>query len=675
MKICVYAISKNEEKFVERFCSSAQQADLILIADTGSSDATRELAQTCGAIVHHISIKPWRFDIARNTALALVPSDIDVCISLDLDEVLMAGWRHEIKRVWNSETTRLRYRYQYDDGGIHGPYDKIHARHGYIWHRPCHEFLASDGRISEVYAETNFLMTAHHPDLEKNRTPYLELLEYAVREQPLCPHSAYCYAHELVLGERWAEAIVAYQKFLELTAKSSGFQRSEAMRGLALAYEKCGSLDKTERWYRRATAETPKVRGAWCELAMLMSRQGRWTECYAAATCALSIKDEGWIYEPVMWGHWPHELAAVAAWHMGLKDVALREARAALAKSPTDDTLRKNLQVILSDHISFSFFPDGERARFLDRRMHSQLGDSLAYLCEKLTAAGHGWAESAKSIILDVRNGRAYPPSTFGIYYEIAEALLLDDIDKAAGLFEELKFENAVNDDKLRVFRVGDEQSAANARRYERLMDTGLEENLVTAPVSAELIAAFKIQFERVYSRMKHVVPALANEFDAIIRQLVIVGDESSGFVGGSCYKLWGALFLNANASQDEIRLIEAIAHESAHSLLFGFAVDEPLVLNRPEEVYPSPLRDDLRPMDGVFHATYVSARMHWLLSEFLKSSNLSAKEIENVRAALRARELGFFTGYKTVREFGKITKTGVALLESAHAYMSKSAA
>ncbi len=42
MKIAVYAISKNEEQFVQRFCDSAQDADLILIADTGSTDKTVE---------------------------------------------------------------------------------------------------------------------------------------------------------------------------------------------------------------------------------------------------------------------------------------------------------------------------------------------------------------------------------------------------------------------------------------------------------------------------------------------------------------------------------------------------------------------------------------------------------------------------------------------------------
>ena len=116
MKIAVYAICKNEEQFVRRFCESAKQADLILIADTGSSDNTVDLAKECGATVYNISVRPWRFDKARDTALNLIPGDFDVCISLDLDEVLEPGWREEIERVWTEETTRLRYKFDWGCG-------------------------------------------------------------------------------------------------------------------------------------------------------------------------------------------------------------------------------------------------------------------------------------------------------------------------------------------------------------------------------------------------------------------------------------------------------------------------------------------------------------------------------------------------------------------------------
>ena len=93
MKVAVYSIALNEEQFVERWYQSAKEADYLLIADTGSSDRTVKLAKSLGINVVEISIKPWRFDDARNAALAALPIDIDMCISLDMDEVIVPNWR------------------------------------------------------------------------------------------------------------------------------------------------------------------------------------------------------------------------------------------------------------------------------------------------------------------------------------------------------------------------------------------------------------------------------------------------------------------------------------------------------------------------------------------------------------------------------------------------------
>ena len=40
MKIYVYAICKNEEKFVDRWADSMSEADGIFVLDTGSEDKT-----------------------------------------------------------------------------------------------------------------------------------------------------------------------------------------------------------------------------------------------------------------------------------------------------------------------------------------------------------------------------------------------------------------------------------------------------------------------------------------------------------------------------------------------------------------------------------------------------------------------------------------------------------
>ena len=77
MRVAVYTVCKDEEHNVEEWYQSAANADVICVADTGSKDKTVPLFQAKGNLVKfsQISIDPWRFDDARNAALALVPAD------------------------------------------------------------------------------------------------------------------------------------------------------------------------------------------------------------------------------------------------------------------------------------------------------------------------------------------------------------------------------------------------------------------------------------------------------------------------------------------------------------------------------------------------------------------------------------------------------------------------
>jgi len=345
---CVYAISKNEEQFVARFCKSAEDADLVLIADTGSTDGTVDLAREHSVAVHDIYINPWRFDLARNAALALIPRSIDICISLDLDEVLEPGWKRKIEEVWiPGKTTNLWY---YFDWGcnIRFPYRKIHSRHGYHWHHPCHEDLRIDGRVDHVTAWCPHLLVSHHPDPTKSRGQYMEMLEVAVKEDDKDPHHYFYYARELTFYRRWEDAKVALQKYLDMNTLSAQNERCYAMRLMGKSYDETGDVRAAEKWYYMAAGEAPNTREPWCELAMLMYRQGRWEECFAASMRALKIKDKQLVYtcDPTVWGHWPHDLASISAWRLGLHDVALEQAKLAIEKTPDDKRLRDNLDWI-----------------------------------------------------------------------------------------------------------------------------------------------------------------------------------------------------------------------------------------------------------------------------------------------------------------------------------------
>lgn len=98
-KTCVYAICKNEEQFVDRWMDSVSEADSVYILDTGSSDNTVSKLQERGAIVKTKIFDPWRFDVARNESLDMVPSDTDICVCIDLDEVIELGWREKLESI------------------------------------------------------------------------------------------------------------------------------------------------------------------------------------------------------------------------------------------------------------------------------------------------------------------------------------------------------------------------------------------------------------------------------------------------------------------------------------------------------------------------------------------------------------------------------------------------
>jgi glycosyltransferase involved in cell wall biosynthesis len=346
MKIAVYAISKNEASFVEQFCESAADADMILIADTGSTDETVELARACGATAPEICITPWRFDKARDAALALIPRDIDVCISLDLDERLEPGWREEIERVWElGKTTRLRYKFDWG-AGILFFYEKIHARHGYHWHHPCHEYPRPDARINEVYAHTDMLLVSHHPDPTKSRGQYIDLLELSVKEDPACPRNAFYYARELTFHRRWVDSIVALHKYLENPNANWANERCYAMRVMAQAYEALGDRGQAKVWLEKATKEAPNTREPWVELSDLARKTEDWQLSYDCAIQALTIKDKALVYtmDPTVWGAKPHDLVALAAYHLGKRDEAVEHGQIACELEPGDDRLKRNLE-------------------------------------------------------------------------------------------------------------------------------------------------------------------------------------------------------------------------------------------------------------------------------------------------------------------------------------------
>jgi len=348
MKIAVYTIALNEEKFVERWYTANKDADYLVIADTGSTDKTVEKARELGILVHEIRVKPWRFDDARNAAMALIPADADVCVSVDMDEVLYPGWREALESQWgDANHGRFLYTWNHLEDGSNGLtfwYEKIHARHGYRWKHPVHEILQPD-RIDEKWADIHGFELHHFADPTKSRGQYMPLLELAVAEDPRCPRNAFYHARELTFYYRWQDAIVALDKYLDMPEANWQNERCYAMRLLAKSHDELGHSEEALKWARLAVAEAPGTREPWVELSMQCYRRSMWAESYAAALSALNIQNKELVYtmDPSVWTEKPYDLASIAAWNLGLKDSAVEFCKKALEFNPTDSRLVANL--------------------------------------------------------------------------------------------------------------------------------------------------------------------------------------------------------------------------------------------------------------------------------------------------------------------------------------------
>src|SRR5689334_12023085 len=157
LKVAVYTIALNEAMHVDRWADSAVDADYRIIADTGSTDGTVERLREKGVIVHPIAIRPWRFDDARNAAMALIPGDVDVCVTMDMDVFLAPGWRPKLEAAWTEGTTalyiRMILRPNTDnlDGVGGSPSKSFHHRWGYRFKRPVHEALVFTGEQEKAH--------------------------------------------------------------------------------------------------------------------------------------------------------------------------------------------------------------------------------------------------------------------------------------------------------------------------------------------------------------------------------------------------------------------------------------------------------------------------------------------------------------------------------------------
>ena len=321
---------------------------------------------------------------------------------------------------------------------------------------------------------------------------------------------------------------------------------------------------------------------------------------------------------------------------------------------------------VLHEQVYEGFTPSAERGVSVDSRMHDELANSIEHLAEATASVDAGLSQRLVAQSGAIRKGRRVGALAFRTYYLLVQELLDDDLSAAAARLAEMeRLPERLGKRLLTYFGCADGDSISLA-----LLGDGMR----IAPITEQEAKDFAALLDQGFDLMRKALPVLYQELAGIVHQVLLArspqGDKME-FDGASHYQFWGLLILNPKHHKTSLEVVEVLAHEASHSLLFGLTIDEPLVLNSDDELFASPLRIDLRPMDGIYHATYVSARMCWAMEKLASSGYLTdADAARALEAAHKDRE-NYEKGLSVIDTYGRLTGTGARIMDSARAWMS----
>lgn len=346
-KVCVYAICKNEEKFIEKWYSSIKEADYICVLDTGSTDNSIKKFKELGIKVRKKIINPWRFDIARNESLKLIPKDTDICICLDLDEIMLPGWKDELLKLWNNNITRIKYLYNWkldekDKPLISFYADKIHAYNKYIWTHPVHEVLKHISNESII--QTDKIIINHYPDQAKSRSSYLKLLELSVKEDPSDDRNLHYLGREYMYYKKWNKCIDTLIKHLNLKTSTWKDERSASMRYIGRCYIALKRYNEAEMWYKKAINETPYLKEPYVELTMLYYNLKQYKDAikYGKKASKITNPNLTYINEIFTKDETLDDILSICYYYDGNKKEGLKHINKALKINPNNERIIAN---------------------------------------------------------------------------------------------------------------------------------------------------------------------------------------------------------------------------------------------------------------------------------------------------------------------------------------------
>lgn len=212
-------IVRDEEATLERVLRAMREAaDEIIVADTGSSDRTVEIAEQYADQIIQI---PWEDDFAKARNQAVSKASMDYWMWLDGDDVIDESNVQKLKKLKEKldeepqDVVMMRYVIGKDDGGrpILSYYREriLRNRAGFWFQGQVHEAVSLGGKI--LYSDIEIIHDKVKPgDKDRNLRIYEKMIAGG---KTLDPRSQFYFGRELYDHQRYKEAAEVFQNYLK----------------------------------------------------------------------------------------------------------------------------------------------------------------------------------------------------------------------------------------------------------------------------------------------------------------------------------------------------------------------------------------------------------------------------------------------------------------------------
>ena len=270
-------IVRNEERSLRQCLESVSGiVQQMVIADTGSSDGTREIAKSFGATVLSI---PWEDHFAKARNAALAPITSDWVLVLDADEEVDASAREKLPRMLQAGG---------DVGGYLTPIrNYVSTRFGRGWDRAA---VPNDHRHPRAEKSPAFFTHENCRLFRRNPEIYFvsrvhELVEYRVHELGLkLRPSEFCIHHFGQLSEEEFKKHKAarYHRLLQLKVEDQPNDPAAWVQLGLEEYEGRKDAQQALLCFQKALALEPRAAQAWFFTGMIQLELGDYKAALSA---------------------------------------------------------------------------------------------------------------------------------------------------------------------------------------------------------------------------------------------------------------------------------------------------------------------------------------------------------------------------------------------------------